>query len=136
MNDEQRFAFDTWGFLTIEDALTPEQVAALKATVDEKGPDLHSQHSDRGGFWSQEFVDLLDVPVIAAILEEIYGGPRDDGEPPFHPRYVQQGPRRGHHPRQQRAAVAPRAAARADHALLRARSPDRTIQQRVGDGGV
>ena len=83
MNDEQRFAFDTWGFLTIEDALTPEQVAALKATVDEKGPDLHSQHSDRGGFWSQEFVDLLDVPAIAAILEEIYGGPRDDGEPPF-----------------------------------------------------
>ena len=83
MNDEQRFAFDTWGFLTIEDALTPEQVAALKATVDEKGSDLHSQHSDRGGFWSQEFVDLLDVPVIAAILEEIYGGPRDDGEPPF-----------------------------------------------------
>ena len=50
MNDEQRFAFDTWGFLTIEDVLTPEQVAALKATVDEKGPDLHSQHSDRGGF--------------------------------------------------------------------------------------
>ena len=83
MNDEQRFAFDTWGFLTIEDALTPEQVAALKATVDEKGSDLHSQHSVRGGFWSQEFVDLLDVPVIAAILEEIYGGPRDDGEPPF-----------------------------------------------------
>lgn len=33
------------------------QVAALKATVDERGPDLHSQHADRGGFWSQDFVD-------------------------------------------------------------------------------
>ena len=83
MNREQRFYFDTWGFLTVEDALTPEQVAALKTTVDENGPLLHSQHSDRGGFWSQEFVDLLDVPVVSEILEEIYGGARDDGMPPF-----------------------------------------------------
>ena len=29
MNEEQLFSFDTWGFLTIEDALTPEQVADL-----------------------------------------------------------------------------------------------------------
>ena len=74
MDEEQRFAFDTWGFLTVEDAITPEQVADLKATVDEKGSDLHSQHADRGGFWSQAFVDLLDVPVVSALLEEIYGG--------------------------------------------------------------
>ena len=50
MNEEQRFAFDTWGFLVIEEALSPAQVAALKTTIDEKGPDLNSQHSDRGGF--------------------------------------------------------------------------------------
>ena len=34
MNEEQRFAFDTWGFLTVEDAITAEQVAELKTTVD------------------------------------------------------------------------------------------------------
>ena len=34
MDEEQRFAFDTWGFLTVEQAITPEQVAELKATVD------------------------------------------------------------------------------------------------------
>ena len=83
MDEEQRFAFDTWGFLTVEDAITPEQVADLKATVDAKGPDLHSQHADRGGFWSQAFVDLLDVPVISEILAEIYGGQRLVEFPPF-----------------------------------------------------
>ncbi|HIG53379.1 MAG TPA: hypothetical protein EYQ18_05215 [Candidatus Handelsmanbacteria bacterium] len=83
MNEEQLFSFDTWGFLTVEDALTPEQVADLKATVDEKGPDLHSQHADRGGFWSQGFFDLLDPPAISGILDEIYGGLRAGGLPPF-----------------------------------------------------
>ena len=83
MDEEQRFAFDTWGFLTVEDAITPEQVADLKATVDAKGPELHSQHADRGGFWSQAFVDLLDIPVISEILAEIYGGQRLVELPPF-----------------------------------------------------
>lgn len=83
MNEEQRFAFDTWGFLVVEDALRPEQVKALKATVDEKGADLHAQHADRGGFWSQEFVDLLDLPTLAPQLDEIYGGTRQDGLPAY-----------------------------------------------------
>ncbi|MXX40149.1 MAG: mitomycin antibiotics/polyketide fumonisin biosynthesis protein [Gemmatimonadetes bacterium] len=83
MDAEQRFAFDTWGFLAVEDAITPEQIADLKTTVDAKGPELHSQHADRGGFWSQTFVDLLDVPVISEILAEIYGGQRPGELPPF-----------------------------------------------------
>ena len=33
MDEEQRFAFDTWGFLTVEEAITPKQVAELKALV-------------------------------------------------------------------------------------------------------
>ena len=82
MDEEQLFAFDTWGFLTVEDALTPEQVVDLKATVDEKGPDLHSQHADRGGFWSQGFFDLLDAPAVSGILDQIYGGLRAGGLPP------------------------------------------------------
>lgn len=83
MDEEQRFAFDTWGFLTVEDALSSEQVQDIKATVDEKGPDLHSQHADRGGFWSQAFLDLLDLPAVAGILDEIYGGVRADELPAF-----------------------------------------------------
>ncbi len=83
MDEEQRFAFDTWGFLTVEDVLSSEQVADLKATVDENGPDLHSQHADRGGFWSQTFFDLLDLPALASILDEIYGGVRADELPHF-----------------------------------------------------
>ncbi len=83
MDEEQRFSFDTWGFLCVEEAISPEQVRELKTTVDEKGSDLHSQHADRGGFWSQAFVDLLDVPVISEILQEIYGGASANGLPPF-----------------------------------------------------
>ncbi|MYA22743.1 MAG: hypothetical protein F4Z30_08120, partial [Gemmatimonadetes bacterium] len=83
MDAEQRFAFDTWGFLAVEDAITPEQIADLQTSVDAKGPELHSQHADRGGFWSQTFVDLLDVPVISEILAELYGGQRPGELPPF-----------------------------------------------------
>ena len=83
MDEEQRFAFDTWGFLTVEDALTPEQVADLMATVDERGSSLRSQQRRKGGFWSQAFVDLLDVPVVSALLDEIYGGAPELGLPSF-----------------------------------------------------
>mgnify|MGYP001446687389 FL=1 len=83
MDEEQRFAFDTWGFLVVEDALTWEQVTSLKKSVDIKGPDLGSQHADRGGFWSQEFVDLLDLPSISPILTKIYGGTGVELHPPY-----------------------------------------------------
>ena len=83
MNEEQRFAFDTWGFLTVEDAITAEQVAELKTPVDEKGPKLYSQLEKDGGFWSQTFVDLLDVPAISVLLDEIYGGGLTGGLPSF-----------------------------------------------------
>ena len=65
MNDEQRFAFDTWGYLVVEDALTPDQTERLCATANEHGGDTGTQLSKDGGFWSQDFFDLLDVPVIA-----------------------------------------------------------------------
>lgn len=83
MNEEQRFAFDAFGFLTVEDALPTEQLAELKVMVDEKGSNLRSQQKKAGGFWSQAFVDLLDVPVVSALLDEIYGGAPETGLPAF-----------------------------------------------------
>ena len=83
MNEEQRFAFDTWGFVVVEDALTAEQVGELKAGADEKGADLYSQLARDGGFWSQAYFDLLDVPVISTILDEIFGGAPSPGLPAF-----------------------------------------------------
>ena len=83
MNEEQRFAFDTWGFFTVEDAIMPDQVAELKAAADEHGTELHSQRGMNGGFWSQAFVDLLDVPTISPLLDEIYGGAPSGGMPAF-----------------------------------------------------
>ncbi len=83
MNDEQRFAFDTWGFLTVEDALTPEQVAELKTIANDRGAALQSQHQKDGGFWSQAYFDLLDLATVSPLLEEIFGGPQASGLPPF-----------------------------------------------------
>ena len=83
MNEEQRFAFDTWGFLVVEDAITAAHVASLKTGADDKGPSLHSQLGRDGGFWSQAYFDLLDVPTISPILDEIYGGTVPLGLPPF-----------------------------------------------------
>ncbi len=83
MNEEQRYAFDTWGFLVVEDAITPDQVAELKSGADERGADLNSQHKKDGGFWSQAYVDLLDVATISPLLDEIYGGTPATGLPRF-----------------------------------------------------
>ena len=83
MTEEQRFAFDTWGFFVVEDAITPEQVAELKAQADEKGATLYSQRDEDGGFWSQAYVDLLDLPVISPLLDEMYGGAQASGLPGF-----------------------------------------------------
>jgi hypothetical protein len=83
MDDEQRFAFDTWGFLVVEGALTPDQAERLCATANERGADTGTQLSRDGGFWSQDFFDLLDVPVIADLLDDIYGGAGDDGLPAY-----------------------------------------------------
>jgi hypothetical protein len=75
MNEEQLFAYDTWGFLVVEDAISPEQVAELKVGANDKGPSLHSQLTrDGGGFWSQAYFDLLDPPALAPLLDQIYGG--------------------------------------------------------------
>ena len=144
MDEEQRFAFDTWGFLTVEDAITPEQVADLKATVDAKGPELHSQHADRGGFWSQTFVDLLDVPVISEILAEIYGGQQAGEIPPFRIDHINVhthgtfnknlagGTIHGGNGR----LLDPNRPHELGHALLRARPRKRDVLQRSGHRGV
>ena len=83
MNEEQRFAFDTFGFFTVEDAIMPDQVAELKAAAEGHESELHSQRRINGGFWSQAFVDLLDVPTISPLLDEIFGGAPSGGMPAF-----------------------------------------------------
>lgn len=83
MNDEQRFFFDTWGYLVVENALEPQQVERLCVTANEHGGQTGTQLGRDGGFWSQEFFDLLDVPVVNDLLDDIYGGARNDGLPAY-----------------------------------------------------
>ncbi len=83
MTEQQLFTFDTWGFLTVDDAITPEQAAELKATANERGSGVYTQLAKDGGFWSQAYFDLLDVPAVSSLLEVIFGDPLPSGLPPF-----------------------------------------------------
>ena len=37
MDEEQRFAFDTWGFLTVEDALSSDKSQTLRPLLTKRG---------------------------------------------------------------------------------------------------
>jgi len=66
MNTEQRFLFDTFGYLVIPNILTPEQVDQLRSSADSEDPPLH-----RGSAWRQ----LLDLPQISPVIEDLVGNP-------------------------------------------------------------
>jgi len=66
MNTEQRFLFDTFGYLVIPNILTPEQVDQLRSSADSEDPPLH-----RGSAWRQ----LLDLPQVSPVIEDLVGNP-------------------------------------------------------------
>lgn len=89
MDAEQRYHFGTFGFLVIPAVIGPAAVAELLAVSLKRGPQLHGSER-RGGIlhWSRQFRDLLDLPILAPILEEICGDrsgafPSDGGLPTF-----------------------------------------------------
>ena len=78
MNDHemQEYLFDLQGYLVIEDALSPEEVAALNQLMDEQNLPTPGKVQRFGsapegpGFldWGKPFCDLLDHPKIMSIL--------------------------------------------------------------------
>ena len=74
MTDKQRYLFDTFGYLVIPNALTTAQVEELLATLrtsTEQFPPI--AQSEGPLHWGQVWRDLLDLPTITPLLEEMIG---------------------------------------------------------------
>lgn len=77
MTEEQRYLLDLQGFLVVENALTPEQVAALDAEVtsrmEQEAPEASTHRFGGLLTWGRQFRDLIDNPRILPYLEEVLG---------------------------------------------------------------
>jgi hypothetical protein len=76
MDEQQRYLFDTFGYLVVPDVLTADQLTQLRSSL--KHPtEQWSQEEESDGplHWDVIWRDLLDLPVISPILEELVGDP-------------------------------------------------------------
>ena len=74
MNEEQRYLFDTFGYLVVPGVLTVAQVDELRATL--KQPTEQFDSADQKVIplhWSEVWRDMLDLPTLSPILEELIG---------------------------------------------------------------
>lgn len=77
MNEHERYFFDLWGYLAVESALSPEQLATLNGLLDrtlagEMAPDSQTKRFSPLA-WGQPCFELLDNPRIAPYLAEMLG---------------------------------------------------------------
>lgn len=74
MTDVQRYLFDTFGYLLLRGVLDGDRIAALRATL--RGPTEQTAPltGDDGPLhWGRAWRDLLDLPALAPVLEELIG---------------------------------------------------------------
>ncbi len=80
MNEEERYLFDLWGYLVLEDVLSEEDISKLNNLINQPGhaepnnEDIYSQRFD--GFLeleSQAFRNLLNHPRVMPYLKELIG---------------------------------------------------------------
>ncbi|MCE2459765.1 MAG: phytanoyl-CoA dioxygenase family protein [Pseudomonadales bacterium] len=74
MNEEQRFRFDAFGYLIIPDVLSAVQVEELRGTL--RQPTEQFDPADQEVIplhWSKVWRDMLDLPTLSPILEELIG---------------------------------------------------------------
>jgi ectoine hydroxylase-related dioxygenase (phytanoyl-CoA dioxygenase family) len=74
VSDDERYLFDLRGYLVVEDALDPDQLAALNDILDEKLAETGAAESEALSHvlgWGKPFLDLLDNPTIVPYLEEL-----------------------------------------------------------------
>lgn len=79
MTEIERYLFDLWGFVVVEDALTSEQVQALNQAIAHQIEAIHAP-SDQLFIrfnhllpWGEPFVPLIDNPRIMPYLLELLG---------------------------------------------------------------
>jgi ectoine hydroxylase-related dioxygenase (phytanoyl-CoA dioxygenase family) len=77
MTEQEKYLFDLQGYLTVPDALSPEQLQTFNATLDEHMvAEMGDKSTQRFGgllHWGQPFLDLLDNPRITPYLENLLG---------------------------------------------------------------
>ena len=74
MSEEQRYLFDTFGYLVLHDVLSEAQVAELRETLRAPTEQFDPVAQDDGPLhWSKVWRDLLDLPALSPILEDIIG---------------------------------------------------------------
>jgi hypothetical protein len=84
MNEEEKYLFDLQGYVTVPNALTPEQIAGLNTILDEKIQTevaLDETSHRFGGLlkWGKEYIDLIDNARTLPQLKTVIGSrPRLD----------------------------------------------------------
>ena len=78
MDEEQRYLFDTRGVFTIPGALSPGQVRELNRIFDEVEREQDGRMAGDALHWGAAYRELLDLPHISPILEELIGNRRED----------------------------------------------------------
>lgn len=78
MNELERYLFDLQGFLVVEDALSPAQVAVLNQLIDEQVRLNHESEKPWSRFdgllsWGKPFQNLIDHPRLMPYLLELLG---------------------------------------------------------------
>lgn len=78
MNDEQRYLFDLQGYLAIPDAIGPDLLARLNASIDagiaaETAPDMRTHRFGDLLGRDAAFLELIDNPAVSDVLVEVLG---------------------------------------------------------------
>ena len=84
MTEEQRYLFDAFGYLIVPDAVTQAQIEELRATLRMPAEQREPAGRHAGPLhWSRAWRDLLDLPALSPILEELVGNHERpvDGDP-------------------------------------------------------
>ncbi|MXW54973.1 MAG: phytanoyl-CoA dioxygenase family protein [Gammaproteobacteria bacterium] len=74
LSDEQRYLFDTFGYVVLPNVVSDEQIEELRATLRSPTEQWVPVAQDDGPLhWSKVWRDMLDLPKLSPVLEEIIG---------------------------------------------------------------
>ena len=74
MNEEQRYLFDTFGYIVVPDVLTGAQVDELRSTLRQPTEQFDPVEQQRGPLhWGKVWRDMLDLPTLSPVLEHLIG---------------------------------------------------------------
>jgi hypothetical protein len=74
MNEDQRYLFDTFGYFIVPNVLTDLQVDQLRTTLRHPTEQWEPEDESTGPLhWDSIWRDLLDLPAISPILEQLIG---------------------------------------------------------------